>query len=126
MRPAISLFLLPFAAWFGTLQSLQPIVPADPFKFVSLATLLSTLTVLVYRLGVWRQEMENTKDNVGAELKAYREESSASFAGLNRHLEAIDHLMTAATERSERVIRWQRRTERRLERLEIATSEASR
>ena len=125
MRPILALFLLPFAAWFGTLQSLQPMTSADPLKLVSLATLLSTMTVFVYRLGVWRQEMENTKHNVGAELKAYREESTASFARLHRHLEAIDHLMTAEIERHSRAVRWQHRADRRLERLEMATSEVS-
>ena len=123
MRPILALVLLPFAAWFGTLQSLQPMTPADPLKLASLATLLSTLTVFVYRLGVWRQEMENTKHNVGAELKAYREESAASFERLHRHLEAIDHLMTAESERHARAVRWQHRADRRLERLERATSE---
>ncbi|MDQ2668184.1 MAG: hypothetical protein M3Z05_19610 [Gemmatimonadota bacterium] len=44
MRHFLSLVLLPFAAWFGALQSLQPITPTDPVKVVSLATVLGTLT----------------------------------------------------------------------------------
>lgn len=126
MRPILTLAILPITAWLGALQSFQSLPLADPLRLVTLSTLLGTLTVFVYRLGVWRQEMENTKHNVGAELKTGREEAAKSFAELNRRLEAIDHLVSAELERSERVVRWQRRTERRLQRLELPTTEATR
>ena len=87
-------------------------------QFAGVAGVLGTLTVLIYRLGVWRQEMENTKHNVGAEVRAHREESSANFHRIERRLEAIDHLLGIAAEQRARSARWQSRTDRRLDRLE--------
>jgi hypothetical protein len=73
---------------------------------------------LIYRLGVWRQEMENTRSNVAAEVKAHREESSANFDRIDRRLEAIDHVLARSSENRQRNARWKSRTERRIERLE--------
>ena len=92
-------------------------------QFAAVAGVLGTLTVLIYRLGVWRQEMENTKHNVGAEVRAHREESSANFHRVERRLEAIDHLLGIAAEQRARNARWQSRTDRRLERLEHEDAE---
>jgi hypothetical protein len=61
--------VLPSAAWLGVLQAFMP-PSATGFGFetvarlVALASVLGSLTVMIYRLGVWRQEMENTKSNV--------------------------------------------------------------
>ena len=115
--------LLISAAWLGALQT---VVGAsrleDAARLAGIASVLGTLTVLIYRLGVWRQEMEHTKHDVAAEMKAQRAESAESFRRLERRLEAIDHLMTAAAEQRVRATRWQSRTERRLERLEAHQS----
>jgi hypothetical protein len=86
-------------------------------------SVLGTLTVRIYQLGVWRAEMEDTKHNVGAEVKAYREESAANFVRLERRLEAFDHLAAVATEHSARWTHWRTRTERRLARLEESRAE---
>jgi hypothetical protein len=112
--------LLPFAAWLGALQSLpwNPGGAEDTTRIVGVASVLASLTVLVYRLGVWRQEMENMRNNVGAEVKGYREETTANFDRLERRLEAIDHLIARASEHQVRTARWQARTTRRIERLE--------
>jgi hypothetical protein len=123
--------VLTFAIWLGVLQSVLPVHDTPPAgtslvsiaQLVGFASVLGSLTVLVYRLGVWRQEMENTKHNVGAEVKAHRDESAANFARLERRLEAIDHVLTAAAEQRVRVTRWQSRTERRLSRLEGSTDD---
>jgi hypothetical protein len=119
---------LSFAMWLGVLQSVLPThentgAPSliSIAQLVGFASVLGSLTVLVYRLGVWRQEMENTKHNVGAEVKAHRDESAANFDRLERRLEAIDHLVTAAAEQRVRAARWQSRTDRRIARLEVAT-----
>jgi len=105
--------LLSWAAWFGALQAIH-----SPFGFgddaariVGMAGVLGTLTVLVYRLGVWRQQMENARDTVGADVKAHREESAANFDRIERRLDAIDHLLSAAADH--RV-----RSDRRLDRIE--------
>jgi type VI protein secretion system component VasK len=113
--------LLPFAAWLAALQAtVGGVASAETTaRLAGIAGVLGTLTVLIYRLGVWRQEMENTRHNVGAEVKAHRVESTANFERLERRLEAIDHLVSAATEYRLRIGRWQSRTERRLERLEL-------
>ena len=117
MRTALSALLLPFAAWLGALQALATKATNvdDTIRFIGLASVLGTLTVLVYRLGVWRQEMENTKHNIGAEVKAYREESTANFERLERRLEAIVGL---SADWRRRAARRQGRAERRLTRLE--------
>jgi hypothetical protein len=123
MRTAFSALLLPFAAWFGALQAVAAKASNidDTIRFIGLASVLGTLTVLIYRLGIWRQEMENTKHNIGAEVKAYREESTANFDRLERRLEAIDHMIGMTTEQRARAAKWQARTDRRLERLEQNT-----
>jgi hypothetical protein len=61
--------LLPSAAWLGVLQAfVAPSATGFGFetvaRLVALASVLGSLTVMIYRLGVWRQEMENTKSNV--------------------------------------------------------------
>jgi septal ring factor EnvC (AmiA/AmiB activator) len=114
--------LLSCVAWLGALQSWRgPFVSVeDTARLVGIASVLGTVTVLVYRLGVWRQEMENTKDSVGADVKAHREESSANFDRIERRLEAIDHMLAASAEDRARAARQQSRIERRLTRLEDA------
>jgi hypothetical protein len=85
--------------WLGALQSVRPpgIGLETTGRIVAAASVLGTLTVLIYRLGVWRQEMENTKHNVVRE---------------------IDHLVAASSDHRVRISRWQARTNRRLDRLE--------
>jgi hypothetical protein len=121
--------LLTCIAWLGALQALPPSRSAalsieSTARLVGIAGVLGTLTVLVYRLGVWRQEMENTKQNIGAEVKAHRGESAVNFDRIERRLEAIDHLLAASAEHRVRLLRWQSRTERRLERLERADTQS--
>jgi hypothetical protein len=120
VRGLVTAMLFPSAAWFGTFEALGgPVGTMEgTARLAGIAGVLGTLTVLIYRLGVWRQEMEYTKHTVGAEVRAHREESTANFERLERRLEAIDHLVTAANEYRLRTSRWQARTERRLERLE--------
>jgi hypothetical protein len=122
MRHVMLSLLLPTAGWMSAMQALiGPTAGADETtRMVGVAGVLATLTVLVYRLGVWRQEMENMKNNVGEQVKAYREESSTYFDRLDRRLEAIDHLMGASSERHQALARWQMSTNRRLECLERA------
>jgi hypothetical protein len=104
--------VLPFAAWIGVLQAFVP--PATSgfgfetvARLVALASVLGSLTVMIYRLGVWRQEMENTKSNVHVGIER-----------IERRLEAIDRTLTMAAEQRGQFERWQVRTERRLHRLE--------
>lgn len=114
--------LLSCIAWLGALQSWR--VPGtsleDSARLLGAASVLGTLTVLIYRLGVWRQEMENTKHNIGAEVKAHREESTANFDRIERRLEALDHMLALHAEDRSRSDRRHARTDRRLERLEHA------
>ena len=120
MRPFVLPMLLPFAGWLSALQALSaPVTSLDgSARLAGIAGVLGTLTVLVYRLGVWRQEMEYTKHSVTAEVKAHREESAVNFERLEQRLEAIDHIVSVAADYRLRTSRWQARTERRLERLE--------
>jgi hypothetical protein len=120
MRTALSALLLPFAAWLGALQTLATNGGGvdDTVRFIGIAGVLGTLTVLIYRLGVWRQEMENTKHNIGAEVKAYHEESTVNFERLERRLDAIDHMVSMAADFRSVANKRQARTDRRLERLE--------
>jgi len=104
MRPLI----IPFAIWLGLLQA--PIASAhDPAAILGTASALAGLTVLVYRLGVWRAEMQHTKQNVGAELTRFREESRADFARLELRFTSIDEFIAQATEQRVTSERWQAR-----------------
>jgi hypothetical protein len=104
--------VLPFAAWLGVLQAFVPLT-APGFGFETIARLvvwagaLGSLTVGIYRLGVWRQDMENTKNNVHAVIER-----------IERQLEAFVRTLTAAAEQRAQFEKWQVRTERRLHRLE--------
>ena len=71
--------------------------------------------MLVYRLGVWRQEMVNTKHNIGAEIARYREESAEHFTRLERRFAAIERFIDAATEHRVGIERWQGRVDTTLE-----------
>ena len=62
--------------------------------------------------------MENTKHNIGAEVKAYHQESTANFDRLERRLEAIDHMVGMSADFRQVANRRQVRTDRRLARLE--------
>ena len=86
--------LLPIAAWAGVLQTLgAPTSTVDSAaRLIGFASVLGTLTVLAYRLGVWRQEMVNTKHNVASEVKAHREETAASFDRIERRLDRLESL----------------------------------
>ena len=122
--------LLSSMAWLGALQAFlawgaPAWTPATAASLVGVAGVLGTLTVLVYRLGVWRQEFENTKDRVAVEVKALREECAAFFNRIEerldeheRRLEAIEHLLAAIGDQLARNTRSQSRTNRRLARLE--------
>jgi hypothetical protein len=92
--------LLPFAVWLGALQALSPNVSVEQTaRMAGIAGVLGTLTAMIYRLGVWRQEMENTKHNVGAEVRAYREESAMGFARIERRLERLERQLDRGPER---------------------------
>jgi septal ring factor EnvC (AmiA/AmiB activator) len=122
--------LLSSVAWLGALQAFlawgaPAWALATAVPLIGVAGVLGTLTVLVYRLGVWRQDFENTKDKVAAEVKALREESAAAFdrierrlEAIERRLEAIDHVLTMLSDHLARASRRQSRTNRRLARLE--------
>jgi hypothetical protein len=112
--------LLSIAGWAGVLQAAGTATPFTEtwLRLVGAAGVLGTLTVLVYRLGVWRQEMEHTKQNVVGEVKAYRDDSAAAFERIELRLTAIDHLFEEAIERWRRVERWQQRVEKRIDWLE--------
>jgi hypothetical protein len=112
--------LLSTAGWAGLLQAAGAATPFTEtwLRLMGAAGVLGTLTVLVYRLGVWRQEMEHTKENVLGEMKAYRDDNAAAFERIEQRLTAIDHLFTEATEQWHRVERRQTRVEKRLDRIE--------
>jgi hypothetical protein len=86
MRPLV----IPFSIWLAALQ--LPIHPADPHtvtgigELVSIAVGLAGLTVAVYRLGVWRQEMHNTKENVSAEVARHRAEMDRRIARIEERM----------------------------------------
>jgi hypothetical protein len=85
-------FLLHAAAWASALQTVgsSPANTSDPARLIGVAGVLGSVTVFVYRLGVWRQDMENTRTNMGAELKAFREESAGNFARMERRLDRLE------------------------------------
>lgn len=119
MRHALAAVVLPFMAWLGALQATTTTGSIEnTARFIGIAGVLGTLTVLIYRLGVWRQEMENTRNNIGAEVKAYNEQAITNFDRLERRLDAIEHMVEMIGEFRMDAIRMQAKTDRRLVRLE--------
>ena len=108
--------ILPFALWVGALQAIAPTQGST--ELLSAAAALASLTVMVYRLGVWRQEMVNTKHNIGAEIARYREESAAQFQRLENRFAAVERFIDAATEHRVGIERWQGRVDATLEALD--------
>ena len=88
MRHAI----LPIAAWAGLLQVLS-VVPSttDGFmRIIGVASVLGSLTVFVFRLGVWRQEMEHARHNIGEQMTAFRGEMTSSLARIEQRLDRLE------------------------------------
>lgn len=83
--------LLSAVGWLGVLQSWTgpDLTLEATARLVGIAGVLGTLTVLIYRLGVWRQDLENTKNTVATEVKAHRAETASNFARLDRRLDSI-------------------------------------
>src|SRR5206468_5771717 len=100
--------------WAGLLQAIGSATPFTEtwLRLIGAAGVLGTLTVLVYRLGVWRQEMEHTKDNVVAAMKTFSEENAAAFLRIEQRLTALDFLFTDAAEHLERIGRGQARADK--------------
>jgi hypothetical protein len=119
--------LLSSLAWLGALQSVGAPVwtVGSAARWLGVASVLGTLTVLVYRLGVWRQELEHTRDDVAVQVKGHREESVTNFDRIERRLEAIDHMLATAADHRARAHRRQLRIERRLDRVEAQTAAAT-
>jgi hypothetical protein len=105
--------ILPFAIWIGVLQAMAP--AQNGAEALSTAVALASITVLVYRLGVWRQEMVNTKHNVGAEIARYRAESTEHFLRLEHRFGTIERFIESATEQRVGLERWQSRIDTTLE-----------
>ena len=91
-----------------------------PLGTLAQLVVIGTLAALIYKLGVWRQKLDDSTRAVLAEVHAHREESSATFGAFERRLEAVDHLLSLVAERVVRLARWQVRTDRRLDRLDRA------
>ncbi len=93
MRATLHTLFL-YGAWLSAVETLAPPSVIDVASHaLALAGMLGSLTVLVYRLGVWRQEMDTMRHHVGADVKALRDESSASFARIDHRLDAIERTM---------------------------------
>ena len=81
--------VLPSAAWLGVLQAFAPSNTAGfgletVARLVALASVCGTLSVMIYRLGVWRQEMEHTKSIVMAGIERIERRLDALERKLNR------------------------------------------
>ena len=90
MRP----LLIPFSFWLLVLQ--VPYPPSEIHglagigEFLSLAAALAAFTVAVYRLGVWRQEMHNTKHTIDSEVARYREELHHHLSRLESRIDQLE------------------------------------
>src|SRR4051812_30828714 len=109
-RAEMRLALLPYMAWPGLISMASPTSVGDGLpRLLAAAGVLGSLTVLVYRLGVWRQEMESTKSNVEVEVRSHREESTSNFARMERQLEAFEHMFIDLMEFKQQTQRQQSR-----------------
>jgi len=123
--------LVPFAIWIGVLELPVPLLEAHPpdtiAGFVSLAVALTGLTVGVYRLGVWREQMNSTKSNVTAEVARHREESHQHFTAIERRLTSIEqHIRLSSAggvDDRAQLERWKGRVDATLEMLDETLDE---
>jgi hypothetical protein len=102
----------------GLLQAASAPPTSAPLAFVpaiGAVVSLTTLGVMLYRLGVWRQDMANAKQNVGSDVVRYREETGRNLERLERRLAAMDQFLAAAGEHRVAAERWQGRMETKLE-----------
>ncbi len=105
--------VLPFAVWIGVMQNFGS--TQSSAESLSAAVALAGITVLIYRLGVWRQEMVNTKHNVGAEIARYRQESADQFRRLEQRFTAVERFIEGARDQRVGIERWQGRVDTTLE-----------
>lgn len=91
-------FLLHAAVWAAALQTAgsSPTSWADPAHLLGAAGVLGSVTVFIYRLGVWRQEMDSTKTSAVAELQRFREEMTANFDRIERRLDRLEFKQKAS------------------------------
>jgi putative heme iron utilization protein len=108
---------IPFAIWLGVLQmpNGQAHTLGEFGSLVSFAVALTGLTIAIYRLGVWREQMNNTKNNVSVEVARNRDESNEHFGALERRLTSIDGHIAAAVEQRAAMERWQGRVDATLQ-----------
>jgi hypothetical protein len=113
--------LYPFTIYFGALEALAP--AQSNAELLTVAAALASLTVLVYRLGVWRQEMLNLKNNVGAEVGRYREETVGRFTRLEHRFTAVERFMGLESRYRVSNDRWQTRVDTKLEAIDNAIAQ---
>ena len=111
--------LIPFVVWLGILQlpvRTLDLHPADTTGgMISVAAALTGLTVAVYRLGIWREQMNITKQNVTAEVARHREEANQHFANIEHRLASIERHISGVVEQRASLERWQGRVDTVLE-----------
>ena len=102
-----------YSFWLSAFQVLTPELPQpdSPSSLLAAALTLAGLAVMVYRLGVWREEVANTTRALGAELARGRDDNTLNFANINRRLDTIDQANAATTEHRVAVERWQARAD---------------
>jgi hypothetical protein len=112
--------MLSFVLWLGVLQGLQPpLRPLEPHPpdtiagLLSIAAALAGLTVAIYRLGIWREQMNNTKSSVTADVARHREESMHHFVAIEQRLTSIEQYIrqsiSGGVEQRALLERWQGR-----------------
>jgi hypothetical protein len=107
------LLMLSFSLYAGVAQSTL-VVDSVP-KILGFALSLSAMTGLAYKLGVWRQEMENMKHNVAQEIVRQHERTAVEFRRLDARLGAIEKFIESAIEQRVAIERWQSRVDSALE-----------
>jgi hypothetical protein len=113
--------LYPFTIYLGVLEAANS--SQGNAELLTVAAALASLTVLVYRLGVWRQEMLNLKNNVGTEVGRYREEAAGRFTRIEQRLATIERFMGLESKHRIATDRWQTRVDRKLEAIDAAIAE---
>lgn len=113
--------------WVVSLAVVQAALPTQAAgSTLAAAAAVASLTVLVYRLGVWRQEMADLKHNVGAEVARARAESAEHFARLEQRFSAIDRFIEVATEQRVGMERWQSKIDTRLDAVDVGLARLER
>ena len=99
---------------------------ADVLTALAVISGTASVLMLVYRLGVWRQKMNDLEQNIAAEVARQGSDAARGFARLEERLSTVDRFITSSTEHRVETERWQSRIDTTLSGMETRLARVER